>query len=311
MRSVNNIFLIMKLKSILKIVIPVVVVLVLFFTSVRIVSANERGIKYTFGKANQEVLEPGLHFCIPFVTSIKTWSIAPRKLALDISKDDGGAISRDNQIIGVRLIIYWSYVPEKLYIAATKWDRSAIENMLASLSNSTIKTVIGKYTIFDLAPNQDKIGEEIKSKMDSQMRDYPIALEQLNISNFDWSAEFDRQIAETMNRAQQVKQSEQEANVAEQQNKKKIIEAQAKANALVAEAEGQKKAAQLKADALRIEAQGIADANKLKSQASSLEYQRLQWKYEIDLERAKHLAPGVETPLYIPLTAAGGIVNLK
>jgi regulator of protease activity HflC (stomatin/prohibitin superfamily) len=283
-----------------------------------IINANERGIQYIFGEAMNEVLEPGIHAHAPVVGKIKTWKIVPNKLAIDIPIDNGGAISKDNQIIGARLIVYWNYDPERIYEAATKYTDQSIENMLASQANASIKTVIGSYTIFDLAANQETIGTKVLASMNTQTISYPILLTQLNISNFDWSSEFDQQIQATMNAAQQVKQAEQKANIAEQENRRLAIEAEAQAKASIAQAEGRLRTAELDSQAAVAKANGERDAAIARATGEAESYRLMQTtlqtqirirELDIEFERAKRWN-GVEVPTYLPLTPAGGIVTL-
>jgi regulator of protease activity HflC (stomatin/prohibitin superfamily) len=298
--------------------IIVAILIIIFCWPFTVVNANERGILYMFGEASNKVLDPGVHLHAPIVGKIKTWRITPNKLAIDIPIDNGGAISKDNQIIGARLIVYWNYDPAKLYDAATKYTDSSIENLIASQANASIKTVIGSYTIFDLAANQETIGSKVQQSIASQVANYPVVITQLNISNFDWSAEFDTQIQATMNAAQQVKQAEQKANIAEQENRRLSIEAEAQAKASIAQAEGRLRTAELDAQAAVARANGERDAAIAKATGDAESYRLMQTtlatqirirELDIELERAKRWN-GVEVPTYLPLTPAGGIVTL-
>jgi regulator of protease activity HflC (stomatin/prohibitin superfamily) len=190
---------------------------------------------------------------------------------------------------------------------AKEWSNDRIEQQLKVTTIAAVKAVIGTYTIFDLAANQVTIGEEILANIKRSLATVgmPIDVQQVSVTNFDWSKEFDAQIQATMNAAQKVKQAEQEANIAEQTNRKLTIEAEAKAKANVAQAQGELDSAKLRAEAAKVEAEGIAEANRIKAQPASLEYQRAEWNYNVLLERAKHLAPGVEVPMYIPLAPNG------
>jgi regulator of protease activity HflC (stomatin/prohibitin superfamily) len=282
------------------------------------VGATERGIRYVFGKPSETILLPGVHLRVPFVGSVRTWSIVPSKLAIDIPIDNAGAISKDNQIIGVRLVVFWQYDGEQIYDVATKYSEKSIENLLASEANSAMKTVIGKYTIFDLAASQTEIGDQVLRLIQSHVSDRPVQITQLNISNFDWSSDFDKQINATMEAAQQVKQAEQQANIAEQANRRLAIEAEAEAKARVAKAEGDLKEAELHAqarivrataerDAKIAEGEGVRQYNQLIAQNLQTEI-RLR-ELEVQLERAKRW-DGVEVPRFVPLNPAGGVVTL-
>jgi regulator of protease activity HflC (stomatin/prohibitin superfamily) len=292
--------------------------IIIIFNPAACVGATERGIRYVFNKPSEEILQPGIHLRVPVAGNIKTWSIVPNKLAVDIPIDSAGAISKDNQIIGVRLVVYWQYDEENIYTIATRYSEKSIENILASEANSAIKTVIGTYTIFDLAANQSVIGDKVSQLIQAHVKDRPVKITQLNISNFDWSPDFDKQINATMEAAQRVRQAEQQANIAEQENRRLAIEAEAKAKAQVAKAEGDLKEAELNAqarivranaerDAKIAEGEGIRQYNQLIAQNLQTEI-RLR-ELEIQLERAKRWN-GVEVPAYLPLNPAGGVVTL-
>jgi regulator of protease activity HflC (stomatin/prohibitin superfamily) len=266
-------------------------------------------VRYLFGAAQEKVLEPGLQFKAPFVGKIRTWSLEPNKLAVDIPINEAGAISKDNQIIGIRLVTYWQYDVDKLYDVATKFPGKSLEQLISSQANSSAKTIIGRYTIFDLAANQEKIGSEIKAIMVSQLNNYPIILTQLNISNFDWSK---------MEAAQKVRQAEQNANIAEQDQRKLAIEAEAQARAKIASAEGELRKAELDAQALLVKANAERDARIAQGEGvnryNQLIAQNLQTEIrlkelEIELEKAKRW-DGRQVPTYVPLNPAGGIVAL-
>ena len=79
---------------------------------------------------------------------------------------------------------------------------------------------------------------------------YPVIIDDVKITNYDWSAEFDAQIAMTMTIAQEAKQQEQEL--------KKI---EISAQQIVVQAEANKRAEELNADALAMKGEGIRKYN--------------------------------------------------
>jgi len=307
--------------SIVKVAVIVVVALIVAVMAwpARIVGATERGIRYTFGKPETEVLQPGIHFYTPFIGNIKTWSIEPVKTMVNIDIDQSGAISKDNQIIGTRLVVYYKYDESRIYDIATNYQsKTTIENPLASNVNSIMKAIIGTYTIFDLAANQEIIGTNLQTRLAAAIQRYPIEITQVNVSNFDWSSDFDKQINATMEAAQRVRQAEQQANIAEQENRKLTIEATAQAAALEAKATGELRAAELRAQAAVATAQGERDAQIARGEgvrqynqsvATNLATEIRLRELEIELEKAKRW-DGRQVPTYVPLSPNGGIVTL-
>ncbi len=300
------------------IVVGIVVVLLVALNPFSIIGATERGVRYFLGAAEDEVIPPGLVTHVPIIGSVKRWSIMPKQLRLRIAIDNQGAISKDNQIIGVEATVYWKFDETKIVDIARLYSEDALRQIIESSAVTSIKTVIGGYTIFDLAQNQANISENVLQRLTAVLGQYPVVVTQLNVSNFDWSSDFDQQINATMEAAQAVRKATEEANISEQQSRKQVIEAEAAAQAKLAtaqaDADQQKIAAdaalyrsQKEAEARIAEGQGIAEYNRLISENQQIEM-RLR-ELEIELERAKRWN-GVEVPQYIPLTAAGGIVTL-
>jgi regulator of protease activity HflC (stomatin/prohibitin superfamily) len=236
----------------------VVAVIILIFGAFTIIGPTDRGILHTLGKPNQEVLTPGLQFKLPIFQTIKKWSVIPTVYKVYIDIGDNGAITKDNQVIGSTFRVLYAYDDARLYEAATKFDQKTIEKAIDALAISSMKTVIGQYTIFDVAINQDTIIQQVGYRIKNNISQYPIIVSQITLENFDWSESFDQQIQQTMTAAQKVKQAEQEANITEQQMRKLKIEADAKAAALVAEADGKFRAAELNAKAAIENAKGEA-----------------------------------------------------
>lgn len=311
----------MEIKRIIKyaVIIFVVIFAVLFLRPFAVVGSSQRGIRTFLGKPEEIVLSPGLHFKVPLLGAIKKYSIVPTKMALDIDINSMGAISKDNQIIGTRIVTYYKYDEAKLYDVITKYSsRDSIENPLASMINSNMKTIIGKYSVFELAQNQDKIGEELFDRLRNNSSMYPIEITQVNVSNFDWSKDFDEQISKTMRAAQEVREAEQKMLITEQVNKQKVIEQEADAKARIAKAEGDLRTAELAAEAQIAKAKGEKEAAILvaegKNRANALLSQNLTVEIrlkELEIEKIKaERWDGRKVSSYLPLNPAGGIVTL-
>jgi len=284
-----------------------VTLLIVAIGAFTIIGPTDRGILHTLGKPSQEVLTPGLQFKLPLVQRIKKWTVVPKLYRVNVGIGDDGAITKDNQVIGATIRLQYAYDEARLYEAATKFDRSTIERGIEALSVASLKAVIGNYTIFDVAVNQDTIVRQVGSRIKDNIGQYPIIISQITLENFDWSDNFDKQIQETMAAAQKVKRAEQEANIAEQENKKKKIVAEATAQAAIAEAEGRYKAAELDAKAEIERARGKSEANRMLQQNLAVEIKIR----ELDIEKLRaERWDGRQIPTYLPLNPAGGVVTL-
>lgn len=293
-------------KKLMKFIITCVVGLLVIITCINscsIIDPNERGIDVKLGKMQESIIQPGVHFKAPFITHTRKFKLEPKVYEVTFSVGNDGAITKDMQTVGATVAVRYVYDESRLKDIVTLYaNGSVIESAMRDNVKASLKETTGKYSIYDLVTQQNEITSEVASAMLDRMSNYPIAINQTTITNWDWSDDFDRQIKETANRTQQVKQAEQEANIAAAQAQK-----------LVKEAEAKKQAAELDAKAEIARANGEAEAKKIKADAQAYENQKIaqnlavmkaQWDYEVAKIRAEKFN-GVEVSsqsVYVPNT---------
>lgn len=288
-------------------VIVALFVCVTVINSCSTIRQRERGVEYVFGKVKGDVIKPGLKFHTPFITNIQKYSIAPKTFEATFSVGKDGAITRDMQTVGTTVNVKYAYDELRIMDIATRYGDSVIESAMKSNIIASVKEIVGGYSIYELVEKQPEVTGRVAEAILARMTDYPITISQTTITNWDWSDDFDRQIKETANRTQQVKQAEQEANIAAANAQKLVKEAEAKKQAVQLEAEASLIKAQNEAKAKQAEADGIAYYNaKL---AQNMTVQQQQWKHEEQMAYYDKWN-GILVPQYVPLTAAGGIVTL-
>ena len=271
--------------------------------SYSVIDPNERGIDVKLGQMQDEIIQPGWHWRTPFVTETRKFRLEPKTYEVSFSVGNDGAITKDMQTVGATVAVRYVYDETRIKDIVTLYaNDSVIESAMKDNVKASLKETTGKYSIYDLVAHQNEITNEVANAMLTRMSNYPIAINQTTITNWDWSDDFDRQIKETANRTQQVKQAEQEANIAAAQAQK-----------LVKEAEAKKQASELDAQAEIARANGIAEAKKIKADAQAYENQKIaqnldvmkaQWDYEISKIRASKFN-GVEVSsqsVYVPNT---------
>lgn len=325
------------------IILILVAVFAVFFiaTSFTVISPTQRGVRVTMGKAGDAVLSPGLTFKAPFfIQKIKKYDLAPKQLEMTFSMGSDAAVTSDMQSVACTLVVYWTYDEASILDVVNGYTDSSIKNLVKDNALGAVKEVIGKYSIYDIVEKQEEVLSKVQSALVARLAKYPVNISNATINNWDWSAEFDDQIANTMKMAQQVKVAQQELEVTKQQAQKQVaeataakekaeIEAQMKVAVAAQEALAREKEAEGKANAAKISAD--ADAYKAKVQADAEAYSKeIQGKAEaayyeslskyadiitamrqldIDAQRAKNWN-GVEVSTYVPLTGTGAIVTI-
>lgn len=286
----------------------VALVFIVIINSCSVISPNERGIQVTLGQVEGDVIQPGMKFHAPFITQIRKFRLEPKTYEVSFSCGSDGAITKDMQTVGSTVAVRYVYDEKRIMDIVTRYQNDAIiQGAMRDNVKASLKETVGQYSIYDLVEKQNEVTTKVAQAMLARMADYPIDISQTTITNWDWSDDFDKQIKETANRAQEVKKAEQDLKLAEQQAQKQVKEAEAKKAAAEQEAEAELIKAQKAAEAKRVEADALAYYNAKVAQNYQVEI-RLK-ELEIQLERAKRW-DGRQVPEYVPLTAAGGIVNL-
>ncbi len=275
--------------KLIKIWASIVIFLIILFNLPFItIKSSERWIVYRFWAVQTEALWEWLHLLIPFVDSVKRVSIIPWQLDIDIPVNEQWAITKDNQTIWSDITVFYKYKSSELVNIAKNYWYEVLQSKIKKDVNESFKQVIWSYTIFDVAQKQEEIRQLVISGAKLKIWDYPISIEDIKISNYDWSEEFDNQIAATMKIAQETKQQEQEL--------KKI---EVSSQQIVKQAEANKQAEALNAEALKLKWEGIRDYNQaITANPKNMELEIKLKELEIEKIRAEK-RNGVSTPTQV------------
>lgn len=300
------------MNKLIKYGIGAVVFLILFFMfkPFTIVDAGNKGLKFRMGAIQNQVLDQGINWRMPLFESIREITIRPIQLDDSIPVSSKGAVTKDNQTIGVDLTVFYSYKQNDLVSVYKDYGESTIKSVISTTLKESFKGVSGNYTIFELAMNQDEIRNKVFVQMTEKMAKYPVTITEFKTTNYDWSDEFDKQIAETMNRSQQVKQKEQEKLMAEQEAQKGVVQATAQKEIAITTAEGQKEAARLGAEAKALEGEGIRKYNESVVKNWDIELKKLQLQIEMT-KAEKWNGQYVPTNNYGPIPLETGTIQGK
>ena len=262
--------------------VAVVLSIIFFIGSVGIfetVKAGNLGVLTTFGKV-KEIKNPGLVFRIPIVQDVIHITTQPIQVDKNIPVSEDGAITKDNQTVGASLTFFYKYKSEEMKDVYEKYGTERLTNIIKASGTECLKSELGKYEIFNIPMSQSQIQQSVYNDLKAKMSEYPIELTEVKILNYDWSDDFDKQIEQTMQKAQEVKRKQQELLVAEQEAQKVVKTAEANKQATITEAEGEKESAKLRADAKALEGEGIRKYNQSVQANVALEVKLRQLEIE-------------------------------
>lgn len=237
------------------------VMIVALIGSCTVVGASDRAVRVTLGKIEGGVVQPGMYWFFPLVSGYPSFSLLPKEVdyAMAVGKD--GGITKDNQTIGATMKGFYRYKADQIVAVYRDFSEDRISSLFETAMRQSVKAVIGQYTIFEIAANQDVIRGKIIAELRDSISDLPIEVTDIRVINYDWTDEFDKQIANTMETAQKAKNAEQELIVVTTNAKKGVAQAEADKQQAVIKAEGDLAAAKLQADAKAAEGEGIRRYN--------------------------------------------------
>ena len=257
-----------KLKKFIPVIVIVVLLALVALASFEIVPAGHTGVVVTLGKVNENVLQEGFHFKIPFVQDVINISnkIQKEEVAAD-------AVSKDLQQISSSIAVNFRVgLSSSAQIYKNVGDRYS-EIILLPAVQESMKAISAKYTAEELITQRSQIANEIKETLDGKVKGYGIVVEDFNIVNFTFSDEFNaaieaKQVAE-QNLIKTQTEQEQALVIAKAEAEKKVIAADAEAKAILAEANAN-------AEANRVIAESIGE--------KLLEYLKIEkWNGELPL----------------------------
>ena len=166
--------------------LPVLVILALAFSAIRILREYERGVIFTLGRY-QGVKGPGLIFVIPVVQQMERVDLRTR--VFDVPPQD--VISRDNVSVRVDAVVYFRVIdPERAIIQVE--DFNLATNQLAQ---TTLRSVVGQHELDQMLAERDKLNNDVQSILDTQTDAWGIKVSNVEMKRIDLDEQMVRAIA--------------------------------------------------------------------------------------------------------------------
>lgn len=263
-----------------------ILVLALFvaLNSMFTVRENEYACTVRFSKIISTTAQPGLHFKVPFIDSVKYFSKATQLYDIPPSE----VLTSDKQNMTVDCYILWSISDPKLFYQ-TLGSSSVAEQRLDALTYNELKTVMGTLAQSDIINMEDgakrnTIYESIATDVDALAATYGIRVEDVKIKRFDLpksnlNAVYGRMISERNQMAEKyTADGNYEASIIRNDVDKQV-------NILVSDAE---------ANAAKLEAEGEQEYMRLLAEAYDTEDKKAFYEFTLALDALKQSLKGDE-----------------
>ncbi|MDR1291531.1 MAG: prohibitin family protein [Planctomycetaceae bacterium] len=223
-------------------------IFLILYNSICIVEPGNVGVVVRLGEAQPNALEEGIHFVIPFITSVKPLDIKIKKAEVKTA-----AASKDLQTVNAEIVVNYRIDKTK----SVKLFREIGVNYLAVVIEPQIqesfKAGAAKYTAEALITERSDVSLGIRESISSRMQQFGVIIEAVNITNFDFSQEFNKAIEEKMTAEQRALQAEKELERYKFEARQKVETARGEAEAVMERAKAEAEALNLKKQYATIE----------------------------------------------------------
>lgn len=216
----------MKLIGIIASIISVLIFLIILPLSFETINSGERGLVVRFGKVT-DILTDGFHVVNPFTTDIVTMDVKVQKTEVEAS-----AASKDIQQINAKVAVNFRLDPAKVSEIYQTIRKDYNDKWIAPKLQESVKAATAKYTAEELVTKRELVREEIKSNLVSKLENTGIIVDDANITNFDFSPQFNAAIEAKVTAEQNAKKAENQLKQVEAEAKQAIAKAQAEAESI-------------------------------------------------------------------------------
>src|SRR4026209_2642608 len=164
----------------------VVLLLVLFAMSVRILREYERAVVFQLGRF-WRIKGPGLVLLIPGLQ--KMVRVDLRIVTMDVPPQD--VISRDNVSVKVNAVVFFRVVdPQKAIIQVEQYLLAT-----SQLAQTTLRVVLGKHELDEMLAERERLSTDVQRSLDEQTDAWGIKVANVEIKHIDLDESMIRAIA--------------------------------------------------------------------------------------------------------------------
>lgn len=213
------------IKSIAFVVCFIVVALFLW-CSLYTVQSGTRKLVFSAGKLTS-VSDEGLHLRLPIYQKVMTVPVTTQKVT-----EKAHAASSDLQVVGAVISVNYHFPPDRLAEIYEQTHFAVEDRVIKPRIQETLKAVSAKHTAEDLIVNRAVAKQEIDIMLKSSLSDYHIVVEDVLLTDFQFSPEFDKAIEAKQTEAQNTQKARNILERTKIESEQRIVQAKAEAEAI-------------------------------------------------------------------------------
>ena len=213
--------------GLIKFAVLALVVVVVLSGALVIVGPGQRGILLNFGAVSPFVWDEGLHFKVPFYQNAVMMDVRVQK-----EVTEAAAASKDLQDTHSTIAVNFNILPDKAWWVFQNIGLGYKSRVIDPVTQEVVKAVTAWYTALELITMREKVRSELREMLKDRLLAYNIAVVDVSIVDFKFSAQFTQAIETTQTAEQMALKAQRDLERIKIEALQKVAQAQAEAEAL-------------------------------------------------------------------------------
>jgi len=152
-----------------------VLAVVLFLTSARVVKQIERGVVFRLGRAQPNLKVPGMTMLIPVVDRMHRVNM--QVVTMPVPSQDG--ITRDNVTVRVDAVVYFRVIdPMRAVVEVQDYEFA-----ISQVAQTSLRSIIGKSELDDLLSNRERLNQGLEVMLDTPAASWGVEIDRVEIKD--------------------------------------------------------------------------------------------------------------------------------
>ena len=205
----------------------VILGVITFFTSMRMVGTGEVGVVTQYGKVTGRELSEGLSWVAPWgINNVTKYDVKNVK-----EEVESKAATKDLQDVSGTLVLNYQLQRGEVSNMHKTVGKEYKDKLITPALNETFKAATAKYNASELITRRAEVKEDVYNQLKERLEKYGISVLDVSITDFSFSAEFNKAIEAVQIANQEVAKAKQQLEQAKIDAEKKIAQAEGAAQA--------------------------------------------------------------------------------
>lgn len=194
-----------------------ILIIITVFSSMTTVPTGYVGIKTRFGKVQDDVINEGFNFKTPFIEKIVKIDCKTKKI--EISSESS---TKDMQTVNASIAVNYNVKKDTANILYKEVGKDYEDIVIKPAILEAIKSTMAQYTAEELITKRAEVSSKIQETLTNKIKDRGFEITEFNITNIDFSEEYDKAIEAKAVKQQEVISAQADYEKQKIQNEKEI-----------------------------------------------------------------------------------------